>query len=156
MNPNVLKIALLFGLFGLFMSRPVVISYIASLTPGYALLLWYILFGIFLTLLGYSVLQGRWNLRYTFASLMVMWAIGIILYYPVSEYSWNITGAHLTGIESATEDAVTYSFLTHTIGLDDSAGLLTYVFIPVILILIAGYVVAPRLFNQILRMGLRG
>jgi len=149
----VFKVAVVVGLFGLIMSRRQILDWIAPMTSMDALLVWYIAYAIFLSVLGFYVIGVHWNLRYTVALLLITWALGIVLYFPVSGYSTNITGAHLTGVESATEDAATYSWLS-SIGVHDSSGIITYAVIPAILILIAGIVVAPNLFSRIFKAGM--
>ena len=144
------KVAILVGLFGLVMSRKQVLEWIAPMSSLNALIVWYIAFAIFLSLLGYYVFPAHWQARYTLALILVSWALGIVLYLPVSGYSTNITGAHLTGVESATEDYVTYQWL-QSIGINDSTGIITYAIVPAVLILLAGLVVAPNFFSRILR-----
>jgi hypothetical protein len=115
-----------------------------------ALILWYVFFGVFITILGFTVFQARWNPRYTLALLIISWALGIVLYYPISSYSTDITGAQLTGVESATEDAATMSWLS-SIGINDSTGIITYAIVPALLILLSGWVIAPSLFSRTFR-----
>lgn len=150
MRMMVLKVAVVVGLFGFIMSRKQVLVWIAPMSSLNALILWYIFFGVFLTILGFMVFQSRWNPRYTLALLIISWAFGIVLYYPISNYSTDITGASLTGVESATEDAATHSFL-QSVGINDSTGIITYAIVPFFLILFAGLVIAPSLFEKTLR-----
>jgi len=146
----VLKVAVLFGAFGLIVSRKQVLDWIAPMSSMNSLVVWYVVFGAFLTVLGYWVFSARWNIKYTLALVMITWAFGIVLYWPISSYSTGITGAHLTGVESATEDAVTYSFL-QSLRIHDSTGILTYAVVPFLLILFAGWLVAPQMFNRIVK-----
>ena len=149
----VFKIAVIVGLFGLIMSRRQVLDWVAPMTSMDALVVWYIAYAIFLSVLGFYVIGVHWNLRYTVALLLITWALGIVLYFPISSYSTGITGAHLTGVESATEDYVTMSCLSG-MGINDSTGIITYAIIPAILILIAGIIVAPNLFSRIFKAGM--
>jgi hypothetical protein len=146
----VLKVAVLFGLFGLIVSRRSVLDWIAPMSSLNSLVVWYVVFGAFVTILGYWVFSARWNIKYTLALVMITWAFGIVLYWPISSYSTSITGAQLTGVESATEDAVTFSFL-QSLGVHDSTGVLTYAVIPFLLILFAGWLVAPTMFNRVVK-----
>lgn len=148
----VLKVALLVGLFGFIMSRKQLLEWIAPMSSLNALILWYVAFGVFLSLLGFFVFQGHWNPRYTLALLVISWALGIVLYYPVSPYSTGITGAEITAVESSTEDYVTNEFLSG-MGVNDSSGIITYAIIPFLLLLFAGLVVAPNWFGRILQTG---
>src|SRR4030042_43788 len=107
------------------MSRRTVLEWIAPMTSLNALIVWYVAFAIFLTLMGHYVFSSHWNPRYTIALLMISWATGIVMYFPISAYSTGITGAELTGVESATEDAVTVGFLSD-MGISDSTGIVTY------------------------------
>jgi len=143
----ILRVAVLVGLFGLIMSRRQVLDWIAPMTSMDALVVWYVAFAGFITLLGYWVFSAHWTPRHTLAVLLISWALGIVLYFPVSSYSTGITGAHLTGVEAATEDYVTMSALS-SIGINDSTGIITYAIIPAILILISGWFVAPQLFSR--------
>lgn len=145
----VVKVAVLMGGFGLIMSRRQVLEWVAPMTSFNALLLWYVIFGAFITVLGYWVFQAKWDIRYTIALVLISWAFGIVLYFPVSSYSTDITGAQLTGVESATEDAATMDFLS-TLGVHDSTGILTYAVVPALMILLAGWVIAPSFFNRII------
>ncbi len=140
----------MFAGLGFIASRKQVLEFIAPMSPLNSLFMWYILFGGFLTLLGYWVLSARWDIKYTVALLMVTWAFGIVLYWPISGYSTSITGAHLTGVEDATEDAVTYSFLL-SLGIHDTTGIITYAIVPFLLIVLAGWIVAPAMFSRIVR-----
>jgi len=146
-NKMVLKVAVVVGLFGLIMSRKQVLQWIAPMSSLNALVLWYVFFGIFISLLGYWVFSAKWTPRHTLAVLLISWALGIVLYFPVSSYSTDITGAHLTAVEAATEDMVTFDALK-SIGINDSTGIITYAIIPAILILISGWFVAPQLFSR--------
>jgi len=143
----VLRIAILVGLFGFIMSRKQVLEWIAPMSSLNALILWYLAFAAFITILGFYVFSARWTPRYTLALLLISWSLGIVLYLPVSDYSTNITGASLTGVEAATEDMCTLDAL-RSIGINDSSGIITYAVIPALLILIAGYFVAPALFQR--------
>jgi len=138
------------GLFGFIMSRKQVLEWIAPMSSLNALVLWYIFFGVFVTLLGFWVFSARWTPRHTLAVLLISWALGIVLYFPISSYSTGITGAHLTGVESATEDFVTMSFLS-SIGINDSTGIITYAVMPFLLILASGLIVAPNTFSRVMR-----
>ena len=149
----VLKVAVVVGLFGLIMSRRQVLEWIAPMSSLNALIVWYVAFAIFLTALGFLVFQSHWNPRYTVALLLISWALGIVLYLPVSDYSTHITGASITGVEGATEDMITFDAL-RSIGINDSTGIITYAIIPAILILIAGIIVAPNLFSRIFKAGM--
>jgi hypothetical protein len=146
----VLRVSLLVALFGLVMSRKVVLEWIAPMTATNALVVWYAAFGIFLTLLGYLVFSSKWSPRFTIALLLISWALGIVLYLPISDYSTSITGAQLTGVEAATEDMITYQFLSG-LGIHDSSGIITYAVIPFLLLILAGSIVAPNLFARTLR-----
>ena len=148
----VLKVALVVGLFGLIMSRKQLLEWIAPMSSLNALILWYICFAVFLSVLGFWVLGGHWNARYTIALVMISWALGIVLYFPISSYSTGITGANLTGVEAATEDYVTNSALS-SIGISDSTGIITYAIVPFLLILLAGLVIAPNWFGRIFNTG---
>ncbi len=147
LNRLVLKVAVVVGLFGLIMSRRQVLEWVAPMSSLNALILWYVAFAVFVTVLGYWVFSANWTPRHTLAVLLISWSLGIILYFPVSSYSANITGAHLTGVESSTEDYVTMNWLS-SIGINDSTGIITYAIIPAILILVAGWFVAPSLFSR--------
>jgi len=120
----VLKVAVVVGLFGLIMSRKQVLEWIAPMSSLNALVLWYVFFGIFISLLGYWVFSAKWTPRHTLAVLLISWALGIVLYFPVSDYSTDITGAQLTAVESSTEDMVTFDALK-SIGITDSTGIIT-------------------------------
>jgi len=146
----VLHVAILVGLFGFIMSRKQVLEWIAPMSSLNALILWYVFFGVFVSLLGFWVFSARWTPRHTLAVLLISWALGIVLYFPISSYSTGITGARLTGVESATEDFVTMSFLS-SIGINDSTGIITYAVVPFLLILAAGMVVAPNTFSRVMR-----
>lgn len=150
MRRMVWKLAILVGLFGLVTSRRQVLDWIAPMTSLDSLIVWYIAFGLFVMAAGFYIFNQVWTPKYTIAILLVTWALGIILYWPVSNYSTAITGAKLTGVESATEDAITYSFL-QDLGIHDSTGILTYAVVPAILILVAGNIIAPQLFGKIFR-----
>jgi len=146
----VFKVGIIVALFGLIMSRKQVLEWVAPMSSLDAIIVWYIAFGVFLTLLGFYVFGGRWNPRYTIALLLISWALGIVLYYPMSPYSTEVTGASVTGVESATEDYTTYQFL-QGIGINDSSGIITYGVIPFVLVLLSGLVVAPSLFSKVFR-----
>ena len=137
------------GLFGFIMSRKQVLVWIAPMSSLNALILWYIAFAIFITALGFYVFQARWSPRYTIALLLISWALGIVLYLPVSSYSTEITGAQLTAVEASTEDYITMDAL-ESIGINDSSGIITYAVIPALLILLSGLVIAPSFFNRII------
>jgi len=143
----VLRVAVLMGLFGFIMSRKQVLEWIAPMSSLNALILWYVFFGVFVSLLGFWVFSARWTPRHTLAVLLISWALGIVLYFPISGYSTGITGAQLTGVESGTEDMVTWNAL-QSIGINDSTGIITYAVVPALLILVAGWVVAPSLFAR--------
>lgn len=143
----VLRVAILVGLFGFIMSRRQVLEWIAPMSSLNALVLWYFCFAIFISILGFWVFSARWTPRYTVALLLISWALGIVLYLPVSGYSTHITGANLTGVESATEDQITWDAL-QSIGINDSTGIITYAIVPALLILLSGYVIAPTLFSR--------
>ncbi len=143
----VVKVAIIVGLFGLIMSRRQILDWVAPMTSLDALVVWYVAFALFISILGYWVFSAKWTPRHTLAVLLISWALGIVLYFPVSGYSTDITGAHLTGVESSTEDYVTMSWLS-SIGISDSTGIITYAIIPAILILISGVFVAPQLFSR--------
>ena len=149
----VFKVAVVVGLFGLIMSRRQVLDWVAPMTSMDALAVWYIAYAIFLSVLGFYVIGAHWNLRYTVALLLITWALGIVLYFPISSYSTGITGAQLTGVESSTEDYVTMSAL-NSIGINDSTGIITYAVVPFLLILISGLVIAPNLFSRIFKAGM--
>lgn len=144
----VLKVALIVGLFGLIMSRPQFLEWMVGFSSVEALFIWYLAFAGFLIVLGFAVLPSGFNLRWILALLCITWALGIVLYLPISDYSIAHTGAEITSVEGATEDMVTYQFV-EGLGIDDSAGIVTYAVIPFLLIAFAGYVVAPRLFSQV-------
>ncbi len=143
----VLRVAILVGLFGFIMSRKQLLVWIAPMSNLNALILWYICFGVFITALGYWIFSGRWTPRYTVALLLISWAVGIVLYLPVSSYSTEITGAQLTAVEASTEDYITMDAL-QSIAINDSTGIITYAIIPALLILISGWVIAPQLFAR--------
>ncbi len=143
----VFRVAILVGLFGFVMSRKQLLVWIAPMSTLNALILWYICFAGFLTILGFLVFNARWSPRYTLALLLISWALGIVLYLPVSSYSTEITGAQLTAVEASTEDYITMDAL-QSIGINDSTGIITYAIIPALLILISGWVMAPQLFAR--------
>ncbi len=149
-NRTALRVALMVGLFGLIVSRKTVLEWVAGQSPLESLVVWYAIFGIFISILGYSVFNMAWNPRYTVALLIVTFALGIVLYWPVSGYSTQITGAHLTGVEAATEDGIVYNALL-SIGIHDSTGIITYAIVPFLLILISAEIIAPSLFGRIFR-----
>ena len=148
LHKAVLRVAILVGLFGFVMSRKQLLQWIAPMSNLNALILWYIFFAVFLTILGFLVFNARWSPRYTLALLLISWALGIVLYLPVSSYSTDITGAQLTAVEASTEDYITMDAL-ESIGINDSSGIITYAVIPALLILLAGLVIAPSFFNRI-------
>ena len=148
----VFKVAIIVSLFGLIMSRKQVLEWVAPMSSLDAIIVWYIAFGIFVSLMGFYVFGGRWNPRYTIALLLISWALGIVLYYPMSPYSTDVTGATVTGVESATEDYTTMIWL-QDLGINDSSGIITYGVVPFLLILISGLVVAPNWFSRILHTG---
>jgi hypothetical protein len=150
LNRLVLKIAVAIGLFGLITSRREVLEWIAPMSSLNAIILYHIILATFLTVLGYWVFSTRWTPKYTLAVILIDWALGIVLYFPVSSYSTGITGAHLTGVEAATEDYCTMNALA-SIGIHDSTGIITYAIIPAVLILIAGIIVAPSLFSRMFK-----
>jgi len=143
----VLRVAILVGLFGFIMSRRQVLEWIAPMSSLNALVLWYICFAVFISILGFWVFSARWTPRHTLAVLFISWALGIVLYLPVSGYSTDITGAQLTGVEAATEDMATWDFL-NSIGINDSSGIITYAIIPALLVLLSGWIIAPTLFSR--------
>jgi hypothetical protein len=144
----VFKVAVIVGLFGLIMSRPFLLEWLTGFSNAEALLIWYAAFAVFLLAIGYAVMPEGMNLRWLVALVLVTWALGIVLYLPISDYSTEYTGATVTSVEGATEDMVTYEFLA-SLGYTDSTGIVTYAVIPFLLIMFAGYVVAPQMFAKV-------
>ncbi len=151
------KAAIVVGAMGLVVSRVSVLRWLNGESALVAFVLWYALFYVWI-ILAYVFLFGHIDPRIFRVSLgitLIGFALGIVLYWPASDYALQVVGANPSGTPSfllATEDQVTLMFWSG-VGVSDTflLGILTYVITPIALILVAAMVITPTRFKNAIK-----
>ncbi len=147
----VLVVAFLFGGLGLIVSRPEILSWVDSQGPVIAFVAWYVLFFAYLqftsVVIAHRIDLG--TLRASVGIVILIFAFGIVDYFPASQYSLIVVGANPAAVPSfliASEDQLTYVFWNAILpGFPNFwMGILIYFVTPIILVIVAAFVIGPR------------
>lgn len=161
-SKTVILTALLFAGIGLFTSRPQVLQWLNTQSPETAFFLWYILLFAFVEISSLVLFKrlDLSSLRIGVGVVMLVFAVGIVLYFPASTYSLIAVGANPSGTPSfllASEDQFAYD-VWHTflpwVG-NDILGILVYGLTPFLLVILAASVISPAKFSRAVKGLLR-
>lgn len=144
-------LALLLGFLGLIVSRPELLNWLNSQNANVDFVLWYVLLFAYIQFAS-LILFHRFDLatlRGGVGVLILIFAWGIVSYWPASGYSLAAVGANFNGTPSflvASEDQLTYAgWQTLLPWLANFwLGVLTYILTPILLGLAAVAIIGPR------------
>jgi hypothetical protein len=124
---------LLIAGFGLFISSPAVLAFVAGGPVWIAAVLLYGVLFAFAAAAGF-IHSGEFNARHSAAVLLLFWAFAILAGYANSPLTFPITGAKVTPAETGLEETLTYYFWIHLTSDPLALRLLVYVLTPVLAI----------------------
>ena len=163
-----MKVGLFLAGLGYLGSARFILVYLDTQTALAAFLLWYVLFYLYILIVGFVLFHGLergvWrmlqprHLRVTFGIVIFTFAVGIVLYWAASGWSLRAVGLSTGSVPPfliASEDGVTYSFWNLFLPPDPS-GWMTYYVTPFVLGFIATYVLTPQKTTQALKMTFGG
>ena len=151
-----LKLAGLFAGLGVLVSRFTVLQWLDAQSAVVLFFLWYLVLYVFLNVIAWAV-EEDWEPRHagvTLGILLLVFAAGIVLYWPTSTYAVLAAGEDPSQVPSfvlATEDEVVYQGW-YALGVRDltALGILTYGLTPFLLVFAAVTLISPEAVQEAL------